>query len=219
MDELLDEVPPAARGLGSRVELQSPDQVHSRMKPKIDPKSNHHPRKSNPSHQIPIMEVDMSYIPIIMPWCFIILKSVHIFYSRRIMFWPVLSPWLNEVSVSRFARMKLHSREAWRLSTSIANYTFAFSFVKSFNAPMSMGSSPESHEVKMCLDLKYCTKVFVICWKVLIVAAFKHRCCWSAPEVSLIKVATSTLSGIGALASPVSQALKSCSKVCVLNFH
>ena len=128
MDEILDEVPPAARWLGSRVELQSPDQVHSRMKPKIDPKSNHHPRKSNPSHQIPIMEVDMSYIPIIMPWCFIILKSVHIFYSRSIMFWPVLSPWLNEVSVSRFARIKLHSREAWPLSTSIANYTFAFSF-------------------------------------------------------------------------------------------
>ena len=94
-----------------------------------------------------------------------------------------------------------------------------------FSAPMSMGASPESEEVKMCLLLKYCTRVFLICSYVLIVAAFNRRCCWSAPEVLFIKVATSTLSGIGVpvccsyLAFTVSQALKSCSKVCVLNFH
>ena len=60
---------------------------------------------------------------------------------------------------------------------------------------------------------------------VLIVAAFNRRCCWSAPEVLFIKVATSMPSRIGApvccsdWAFTVSQALKSCSKVCVLNFH
>ena len=102
---------------------------------------------------------------------------------------------------------------------------FPLKYPLPFSAPTSMGASPESEEVKMCLLLKYCTRVFLICSYVLIVAAFNRRCCWSAPEVLFIKVATSTLSGIGVpvccsyLAFTVSQALKSCSKVCVLNFH
>ena len=91
---------------------------------------------------------------------------------------------------------------------------FPLKYPLPFSAPTSMGASPESEEVKMCLLLKYCTRVFLICSYVLIVAAFNRRCCWSAPEVLFIKVATSTLSGIGVpvccsyLAFTVSQALK-----------
>ena len=100
---------------------------------------------------------------------------------------------------------------------------FPLKYPLPFSAPMSMGASPEPEEVKMCLLLKYCTRVFLICSYVWIAAAFNRRCCWSAPE--FIKVATSMLSGIGVpvccsyLAFTVSQALRSCSKVCVLNFH
>jgi len=62
----------------------------------------------------------------------------------------------------------------------------------------------------------YIQELFLVCSKVLIVAAFKRRCCWSAPEVLFADVATSMLSGIRVpvccsyFAFIVSQALKSC---------
>ena len=40
---------------------------------------------------------------------------------------------------------------------------FPLKYPLPFSAPMSMGASPESEEVKMCLLLKYCTRVFLIC--------------------------------------------------------
>ena len=51
---------------------------------------------------------------------------------------------------------------------------FPLKYPLPFSAPMSMGASPESEEVKMCLLLKYCARVFLICSYVLIVAAFNR---------------------------------------------
>ena len=106
-------------------------------------------------------------------------------------------------------------------------FAFALSFEVPFLCPWAQVLNPKKSRCACSWSTapKYWSRVFLICSYVLIVAAFDRRCCWSAPEVLCIKVATSTLSGIGVpvccsyLAFIVSQALKSCSKVCALNFR
>ena len=111
-------------------------------------------------------------------------------------------------------------------SISLCLYSFPLKYPLPFNAPMSMGASPESKEVKMCLLLKYCARVFphllVRVDRCCVQPKVLLKCSWSLIHQSGYKYAVwnwsaSLLFILSFLLFPRHWSLAQ--KVCVLNFH